>query len=302
MSSPRPLLAFFGHHKCASTWVHTVAESLAADAGWRTAYLYDTKQFGGDLAGHLARERIDWVSYVNADAAQLAGLPPLRGFHLVRDPRDLVVSAYFSHLHSHPTHAWPELIPHRQALQGLDKTQGLHLELEFSAQFLTQMDGWDYGRADVLELQQETFTKDPYKGFLEVFRFLGVLDESHYNKVRWLPYLVRAVLNITNRRSGGLQPLRCPMAQLPGERVLGAVWDHRFEKFTKGRTKGKEDVKSHYRKGEGGDWRNHFDARHVEAFKARWNGLLLRLGYETDPDWTLERCRQAGPKDLPGSP
>lgn len=286
-----PLLAFFGHHKCASTWVHNIAETACVEAGWRFDYLYDARQFGGDLAGHVRARRLDWISYVNADARQLAGLPPLRGFHLVRDPRDLLVSAYFSHRGSHPTHAWPELVPHREALQRADKAAGLLLELEFSAQFLSQMEAWDYGREDVLELRQETFTRDPYRGFLEVFRFLGVLDERHYNKARWLPYLVRSTLNITHRLSGGWQPLRVPFDSLPPERLLGIVHDNRFEKLAGGRGKGQEDARSHYRKGEGGDWVNHFDEALVAAFKARWNGLLLRLGYETDPEWTLEGAR-----------
>ena len=35
--SPRPLVAFYGHHKCASTWIHSVLDAVAADAGWRLA-------------------------------------------------------------------------------------------------------------------------------------------------------------------------------------------------------------------------------------------------------------------------
>jgi hypothetical protein len=290
------LLAFFGHHKCASTWIHNIVDAVCADAGWRRDYLYGEHLFDGDLAAHVAREKLDWISYVNADAKHLARVPELRGFHMVRDPRDLVVSAYFSHRHSHPTHAWPELVPHRERLSKLDKREGLLAEIEFSGQFLAQMESWDYARPDVLELRQETFTKDPYRGFLEVFRFLGVLDEGHYNKARWLPYLASAALNITNRKFGPWQPLRAPMESIPGERLLGIVFDNRFEKFSEGRGKGKEDVKSHYRKGAGGDWVNHFEDVHVAAFKRRWNDLVLKLGYESDPNWGLPQARASAAK------
>lgn len=282
-----PLLAFFGHHKCASTWIHNIVDAVCADAGWRCDYLYGEHLFKSDLAAHVASKRLDWISYVNADAKHLARLPALRGFHIVRDPRDLVVSAYFSHRNSHPTHAWPELIPHRERLTKLDKREGLLAEIEFSGQFLIQMESWDYTRPDVLELKQELFTKDPYRGFLEVFRFLGVLDDTHYNKQRWLPYLLRSALNISNRKLGALQPVRVAMDSIPGERLLGVVYDNRFEKFSEGRDKGRENVKSHYRKGAGGDWVNHFEEVHVAAFKRRWNELLLKLGYERDAAWTL---------------
>ncbi len=290
-TSDRPLLAFFGHHKCASTWIHDVVDAMAADAGWRIAYLYDEKLFASDLPAYVARERLDFLSYVNADWKHVRQLSNLRGFHVVRDPRDLVVSAYFSHKKSHPTHAWPELVPHREKLAVLSKHDGLLAELDFSAPFLAHMAGWNYAQENVLELKQEEFTADPYRGFLSVFRFLGALDEEHYAKSDWLPYLARAATNILWRISAGAWPLRLPMRRIPGERLLGIAFDQRFEKHAGGREKGKEDASSHYRRGVGGDWINHFEERHVALFKERWNELLLRLGYEEDPDWTLEQAR-----------
>jgi hypothetical protein len=65
--SGRPLLAYFGHHKCASTWIHSIIDWVCADAGWKLAYLYDEKPFGTDLAAYVAAEKIDFVSYVNAN-------------------------------------------------------------------------------------------------------------------------------------------------------------------------------------------------------------------------------------------
>lgn len=292
MASNRTLLAFYGHHKCASTWIHSVLDAVATDAGWRSAYLATPAEFQGDLAAYVARERLDCVSYVNADIEQARRLPPHRGFHVVRDPRDAVVSAYFSHKGSHPTHAWPELLPYRERLQGVTKEAGLFLELEFSAQFLAQMQRWDYDQEHVLELKQEEFTRDPYKGFLSVFDFLGVLDTTHYHKARWPGYLLRALSNILNRKYG-VAP-RLPFGRVPGERLLGVVYDQRFEKYTGGRAHGKEDPKSHYRKGQGGDWVNHFTEEHVAAFKERFGDLAVQLGYEVDNDWTLASARELG--------
>ncbi|MFT5155048.1 MAG: hypothetical protein ACI841_005058, partial [Planctomycetota bacterium] len=223
--------AFYGHHKCASTWVHSVIDQVVADTGHRVAYLYDSKNFDGDLRGHIDRERVEFLSYVNADIEHTKDLPAHKAFHMIRDPRDLIVSSYFSHKGSHPTHAWPELIPYREKLKTVPKDEGLMLELEFSSPFLNQISTWDYEQEHVLEFRQEDFTPDPYRAFLRAFEFIGLLDGEHYSKASWFPYLLQSATNIANRLSKGAFPLRFPMHGIPGERLLGIVYDNRYEKF-----------------------------------------------------------------------
>lgn len=272
------LFAYYGHHKCASTWIHGVLDAICADAGWKLAYLPEPKDFGNDLPSYVAKHKVDFVSFVNAEIGHARTLPSHRAFHVVRDPRDIVTSGYFSHKGTHPTHAWPELLPHREKLQSLPKSDGMLLEIEFSGQFLDLMADWDYDQEHVLELRQEEFTTDPYRGFLRVFEFLGALDDTHYNKVKWPGYLASSSLNILNRKTGWFP--RKKRTSVPGERVLGCVYDQRYEKHAGGRKKGETDEKSHYRKGQANDWKNHFEPQHVEAFKARYGDLVERLGYE----------------------
>lgn len=274
------LLAYYGHHKAASTWIHSVLDAVCADTGWKLAYLPEPRHFGGDLPGYVREHGVDVVSFVNADMEHLAGLPAHRAFHVVRDPRDIIVSAYYSHLKTHPTDDFPELVPHRAALQGMDRGDGLMLEIEFSARFIDPMVRWDYGQEHVLELKHEEITADPYRRFLEVFEHLGVLDTSHYAKKDWPGYLLSSALNILHRRSA-LVPRR-KRATIPGERLLGIVYDQRFEKHAGNRKRGQTDTSSHYRSGKSGDWRDHFEPRHVEAFRARYGDLVERLGY---PAW-----------------
>ena len=52
-----------------------------------------------------------------------------------------------------------------------------------------------------------------------------------------------------------------------------------------GHKPGQENTRSHYRKGVAGDWANHFTPDHCEYFKKHYNEVLLKLGYETSPDW-----------------
>jgi hypothetical protein len=283
MARPDHLLAYFGHHKSASTWIHNIVGNVCDETGMQCAYLANPEMFDGDLPAYVEGHDVDFLCYVNANQEHLAGLPEFRGFHMIRDPRDILASAYFSHLHSHKTAAWPALVEHRAKLMSVDKAEGLLLEMEFNADVFEDMRSWNYEQPNVLELKMEEFTVDPLNGFIDVFRFLGILDETHHGKKAQARFLMTSAANVISRHSK--LPVGRSMASLPAERLLGIVHNNRFETKTGGRDAGKENVKSHYRKGMAGDWVNHFEPQHVKAFKQRYNDLLLRLGYESDPDW-----------------
>jgi hypothetical protein len=283
----RPLYGYFGHHKCASTWIHSILETICCDAGLEIAYLYAPRNFADDLPRHVAERRIDFVSYVNADADFLKGLPPYRGFHVVRDPRDIVVSGYFSHKNSHPTDDFPELPAHREKLQSVPKDEGLHAEIEFSftRQVLGEMVKWDYRQPHVLELKQEELTPDPYRGFLKILAHLELLDETHVGMRQRPALYAKLATNVLHWHHPKLVPFRAPLVPFPAERLLGIVHDHRFSNFAGGRKEGQTDEKSHYRKGVAGDWKNHFTPEHVAHFKQVYGDLAERLGYEASADW-----------------
>ncbi|MEX1061039.1 MAG: hypothetical protein WED13_08455, partial [Methyloceanibacter sp.] len=89
-------------------------------------------QFGSRLDQFVRDNDYGFLSYINADRAFIKQLDmPFRAVHVIRDPRDVVVSAYFSHLHSHPTSGWPELIDFRGKLTSLSTKEGLLAEFEF---------------------------------------------------------------------------------------------------------------------------------------------------------------------------
>jgi len=98
--------------------------------------------------------------------------------------------------------------------------------------------------------------------FLRVFRFLGLLDETD------------GVVSPSSRR-------------LSSAALSTIVESYNFSVMTGGRKPGEEDPNSHCRCGKPGDWVNHFTSNHVESFKRRYNSLLLILGYEDNPDWSL---------------
>lgn len=287
--------AFYGHHKCATGWITRIFREMSFHLGRRHAIVHLPRHISpyASLADKVSAESIDVLIYTNAQIHEVQTLPEgSRGFHVVRDPRDVLVSAYFSHKHSHPSDKWPELEPHRDLLQTLSLEDGLAAEMVFSQSVFADMQAWDYKQPNVLELHMETLTADPDAGFQRIATFLGWLDpEALYS----FAYRVQVRLNrlhyLGHARVPGPYPLlpvpRRPLATLPPDTLAHILEASRFNRLTGGRSRGEEDVQSHYRKGTPGDWRNHFTPALVDHFKAEWGDLLIQLGYETDHTWGL---------------
>jgi hypothetical protein len=275
----RPLYAYFGHHKCASTWLGDIVSDVCAVAGLRAASVHNPRGFSGDLAGFVENRGLDFLLYVNANLRYVSQLHEYRGFHVIRDPRDIVVSSYFSHLHSHPTDDWPELVEHRRQLTEANQEQGILIVMDFLADVLDDIATWDYNDPRIIELKMEDVVRAPDSALGDVFAGLGLADRA---MGRTRASLVSALAAAKRRRRRAV-PVR--LTRLPVAVVEEAVRRHAFEKKAGGRRPGTEDVRSHYRKGVLGDWVNHFTPRHRRAFKERYGELLVRLGYETDLDW-----------------
>jgi hypothetical protein len=301
----RTVYAYFGHHKGASTWIWEILDRVSRELGHTHYLVIDdmTPQGHGPLGvtrpGHAPGvegkfdraelgERMrgvgaGFVSCVTADREQLDALSPVRGFHVIRDPRDVVVSAYFSHRNSHPTDGLPHLAEHRERLRGVSKEEGLLLEMDFSGGAIRDMAEWDYARPEIIEIRMEELTTRPYDLWLAIFEHLGLLrDDEPTQALDLLGVWFGRTRNRLSTR--GLGFLRRPMPAT-GQLLLGSIYAHRFEAKTRGRRAGSEDAASHYRKGVAGDWVNHFDEVHVRAFKDRFEGLVPKLGYEPDDDW-----------------
>lgn len=284
------LRVFFGHHKCATSWVNRILKEACRQAGWRWRNLYNDRAFGGDPEEFTREERLDFLSCSNAKPEHATSLGELRGFHVIRDPRDILVSAYFSHLHSHPIGEWKELGPHRERLQSLSKEDGLLAELDSRAREFSHLLAWDYQRENILELRMRALTSRPYKGFVEIFRFLDSVDDRPFSARSQAAFLARYVTNRIRGKTGFNMGSPVRMERIPAEKLLGIVFDNRFEKLSGGRKKGEGDVKSHFRKGIAGDWRNHFTPKLERIFKERHGELLVQLGCEAGLDWTTDEA------------
>jgi lipopolysaccharide transport system ATP-binding protein len=185
--------------------------------------------------------------YVTKQEFDSVELPPdWRRFVVVRDLRDTLISGYFSIKVSHPILS-DSLADWRSNLHTMGIEDGL----------VYLMDKWLLGSARI------------QTSWLEAGERL-----IHYEDLlEWDLEILEQVL---------LEECQLP---IPRQRLRNVVQSMRFERLTKGRQRGEENVEAHERKGIAGDWRNYFTGPVKQAFKHRFGGLLVATGYEADLNW-----------------
>ncbi len=277
-------LIYFGHHKAGSIWITSVMKYIAELYGLRLANFHAPGMFDGDLAKRIRKDKLDFVAYTNAEYNQV-NVEHFKGLHIVRDPRDMLVSAYYSHMNSHPTDYWPELEAHRKRLKSMDLDEGLLVSMEFTFELVIDgerlapfeaMNSWNADDPRILEVKFERLTQQPYEAWPEIIRHHGLLDDAEVS-LRSVP---GQLVDVVRSRFGSQSAISFPRWMW-----LMAVDSQSFKKISGGRAKGQEATKSHFRKGVPGDWKNHFKEEHKALFKQKYPDLLQRLGYETDGNW-----------------
>jgi Sulfotransferase domain len=293
--NPFPLRAFFGHHKCASGWIDNILREFCLHMGLKFKIVHQPYSFEkyGTLGKLVDAEKIQFLAYINTTTTYTPDLKVYRGFHVVRDPRDIVVSAYFSHLKSLNAPTWDELNVLRDKLSGLNKEDGLFFELEYLGQQFKEMSEWNYNQEHILEVRMEDLSAEPFNVFRKILEFLEMFDHEERTGLAKSLHALRLSMNRLNHKGRRHMPGNLPMFPVPKRPVytlpqeaLESIADRlSFAKLAGGRTKGEENVNSHYRKGVHGDWKNHFTPEHTAYFKAHYNDLLVQLGYEEGDDW-----------------
>ena len=237
---PEGDIYFLGHHKCATHWIRWFLFHLAPYV--QCGYAVERGRAFADFTSW--RPSPTMVLNVNADVQVLESLPAsARAFHLVRDPRDALVSEYFSRKKSHAVWSpWHREM--RAYLNEHDMDDGLIYLMDQHIYFM-QMEGWRLGEDErVLDVRYEDLLRDPFEGFSEILRHLRM---SVSDKI------LRKVID------------RCS-----------------FERLSGGRTRGSEDSGHHYRKGVAGDWVNYMprEGEVYTQFLRRFGSLMENLGYE----------------------
>jgi len=238
--------------RSASTWLEAVFLAVRERyaLGWvprgDAPYRADL-QAGGLRDGHIYPG-----VFLRWDELGLGGQRhPCYVLHVRRDPRDLLVSLYFSMKRSHvPAGILPGW---RQRLLALPEEDGLLAIVSAHETFMTA-----------------------WIAILESYLGKGEADRCHaveFVELVGHPYAhLRAYLEAAGL---GVDP----------DWLRDTLDARSFSRLAGGRSPGEEDVNHHFRKGISGDWRNRFTPRIAERFKALHGEALVRLGYEKDLDW-----------------
>jgi len=239
---PGPIVGY-AHHKAGSTWLLKVFRDICHAAGMSLILDHDenyTLPRGTPTDPNFANR---YIAHRHCIWRRKSKHPPLdvKGFHVVRDPRDMVVSGYYSHKSSHPPGAW--LDNHRQKLQSLQLEEGITEEIRYARNnsYLEFMNKWPYkSNPLVLELKFEMLTNldTQLQAFVDAFSSLGIPA--------------------------------CAVAQIP---TILKRWSLERLRRDAGGNAG------HYRQGRSGNWKEHFNENHKMLMKDCCSDLLVRLGY-----------------------
>lgn len=221
-----------------------------------------TRHFGVPFEGDADRRLQSRARGVYLSPESRIDVPPdldCRGSHIVRDPRDILVSSYFYHLRT--TESWcaepspantdlPANVSYQQHLRSLPLTAGLRYELDrVTGRTLMLMEAWSYDDERVLELKFEEMLDKEHTSFAQILEWYG-LDPRNAAKGAAI------AASYARRNAGGRRDprSRALTAHMSGHRSIGI-------------------------------WESYFDDNLRRSFKQRFQPLLERLGYVKDPFW-----------------
>jgi hypothetical protein len=277
------MAVYFSHHKVATGWTTQLLSEVAYRIGLPVTLVHNHLDERYDQLGRLSKENPNHLFLLTNATPQLqVTLSFEQAVHVIRDPRDIIVSAYYSHKNSHaPWDASSKA--HFDLLKTLPLAEGICREIEFSKARLLDMQNWNYADKRVAELRYEALAENPREFALATCEKLGLLAQQESFTQAMIQRCNRILFALNNRRLSPLTKLKT----IPGISVqeLRGLTDKRsFENLT-GRAKGISEIHQHLRKGSVGDWKEHFTPNVKHFFKSVLPSIVSTLGYETSEDW-----------------
>ncbi len=234
-------------HKSASVYIYQVLQTMLLQLGRRCIDLnilqvhnYDKPEqeipfrdimlLNKPCETVFLGRRYFFTEYADPDLQTI----PMRHVFVVRDPRDAIVSYYFSLKYSHIDNM-NFISERRRKLLSLDRHEGLLYAIkDFNDIIADYACKWlDYAQTNsVLILRYEDLVEDAWSFFNSILE---------YNQV-----------------------------DVPEGLLKDSIGTFTFENLA-GRQPGSENKHSHYRKGVVGDWKNHLTEAHIDLFSKMSN-------------------------------
>lgn len=240
----RPAIIHCCYHKVGTVWFLRVLREVAYHFGLSFGTGDDYDRIAAFEQSRSVDVFLDYGSHVRLDA-----IGDYVGSHMIRDPRDMVVSGYFYHLWT--PEPWAQLPraeyrgrTYKQQLNYLDREAGLLEEIRRLSFWIPHMMDWDYQNPRIYEIRYEDIVRDEQRIMREMFTHFG-----------FRPDAVETACRIAEK--------------------------YTFKKMSGSSSSGN----SHLRSGRSGEWQEHFGAPHRALFKQLYPGVVSGLEYETDENW-----------------
>jgi hypothetical protein len=240
------MINYYGHHKSASQWISAILYDIAEQKKLTTIKVTNNQEF---INSSNVINKSQVLIFSNAEYSLVKTLlKNYVGFHIIRDPRDIIVSAYYSHKYSHPTTNWPELVSQRNYLNKTTVEDGIISEIVFLKTAILKIYNWNYDDSQIITLKMEDLIKEPDLHFSSIYKFISDKNDKE------LPFSL--------------------------EEFLSTIKKYSFSSLSNGRKAGEEDVQHHFRKGTPGDWKTHFTDKVHDKFNMVFPDILSKLNYK----------------------
>lgn len=172
-----------------------------------------------------------------------------KAFFVLRDPRDIIVSWYYSARWSHSIEGNPMLARVREQLEGLDDDDGLRYSIAHLH---------EYGLFDAMRSWLDAEEADDR---IKCFKYEDLVGGGSFDWFRRL---------FTHLE-----------IYIPDRVMQGLLDEHSFDVMAKRKNAVSGDDPGHYRKGRPGDWSNHLRDHHLDLIRETIPDALAALGYSS---------------------
>lgn len=263
-------ICIFCHHKVGTVLFTKVFRDFCKKSGLRF------QELGGKQTD--IPEGCDIALYSHSAIDPKTIKKPFLGVHLVRDPRDIIVSGYLYHKRAnerwctnedftisdsimfpqvpysqqHRGHEWKAAYiaslqeqSYQQTLNSLSQTDGITFEMNhYGAWTIGDISDWEFTHPNILEVKFEHLMNNFDSSFEQIFSHLALSSKQTKTAI------TLAKKHDLNRKS-----------------------DSQIARM------------KHVSPGKPSKWREYFEPNHKALFKEKFGNILVELGYEKDMNW-----------------